>query len=923
MPLSEFYTVDLLPGEEECIVQKRFDRYVVHDVFFSECEALQRLQHPCLPKSIKFATDDAGVTLSLSISSGETLESYANKIRNAFVEEQSHNENPGLSLYRVVWIARQLAETLRYLHNQRPFPVIHRNLSPQTLWITNQGALQLMDFGLSNSTYHFFEELTVSKKVEGTTFQHPELFMKRWTDVQCDLYSFGKILLYLMTSDLPSTEKTVSVPVSSNHRDYAIWTRLVEIAKNCYEPDETDGYQNAEDLVQTLSDVFAENPVSGGIKSKCECGKSNYPKSRFCARCGERLSVSQNPHADVGLVSNVPMNLVNVEQAEEQIRKNFNTENFVDLERFHFWNLLIQAQSNPGFDELRCLSSLPKIAKMEHQKQAVLRALGEMRGRALFADEVGLGKTVEAGIFLKELVQRKLVDNILIFCPGPLLSQWQTELNEKFEENFLILGYDIDTSLAWYCKRLLASYDSLHHKLHAEELLRHRFDLVILDEVHNLNYEKNASIVETVTNIQKNYFLLLSATPMHKSLEEIYNLVTLLRPGTFEGRKAFLEEFLSENERYVRNTAKLSALLRQVMIRKRRSDVVDYHFPRRVVSSRRLKASDDAVRLYQKIQTLLSEATKAIDGAESKGAVRDRISLIKRLGNLGQCLCSGQDAFLATLQELKNKDARSLQMLAPHLALLLEEAAETLNSLIEPKIEETKVSVRERTKQGDKILIFSEFAETARYIFHKLCQEHDLRERCFLYDFMQDMADRNLTLLKAKQKRGSILVCPNEAGEGLNLQFASGMINFDLPWDPMRLEQRIGRIQRIGGSSFITIVNLVLEGTVEEQVFEYCQDKIKVFEEVVGNVDEILGNFESEEQFQDLIRNVFLDRTTLDDSGNPASAVSNLDSNVERALAQADSPYRDLLNLIVEGSTAAEQIEIVRPHLVGEDDEVG
>jgi len=209
------------------------------------------------------------------------------------------------------------------------------------------------------------------------------------------------------------------------------------------------------------------------------------------------------------------------DSAELQLLENYQRGRFAPLTKFKLREDLDQVESTPGFDELVALDSLPYVEKMPHQKDAALKALREMRGRALLADEVGLGKTIEAGLILKELAQRSLASRILVFCPPQLRGQWQSELYEKFNEIFLVLGRDISTPLAWYSPHLIASYEIVLDRFHRDVLLRQAYDLIILDEAHYLNYPENQQVLQVMKSLHKKYFLLLSATPMHNSLEEL------------------------------------------------------------------------------------------------------------------------------------------------------------------------------------------------------------------------------------------------------------------------------------------------------------------------------------------------------------------------------------------------------------------
>jgi len=554
-----------------------------------------------------------------------------------------------------------------------------------------------------------------------------------------------------------------------------------------------------------------------------------------------------------------------------------------------------------GFDELLSLSNLPEVAKMQHQKDAVLRALKQMRGRALLADEVGLGKTVEAGLFLKELLLRGLINKVLIVCPSTLLAaQWQSELYEKFNEIALVFGHDIDTSLAWECSRLITTYDVFRQPFHTEEILRHQYDLVILDEAHFLNEQDHAAILDTVKKLQKKYFLMLSATPMHRSLHELYNIVTLLRPGHFDDLASFERDFMDpDDELRAKNLSTLRPLLHQIMVRNRRQDIKDYMFPQRIAVLKQLVLSPEAQRFYDEFRDFLRAAVHNVSNTAVLGSV----------GELVERLCSSPDAFAGEVNRVRRL-SRVRHVLGNEFLRTLDAfAANCPASLAEPKFHASVDRLQKHSQTGDRALAFSQFDETARYFFRRL-QGTPLKAVTFLYDPAESLASRQSAVRRLADTPGGILVCPGEASEGLNLQVANLMVNLDLPWNPMKLEQRIGRIQRIGGRKDVLIVNLVLKGTIEEKIYEICDQRIAMFEAIVGHVEEILGNLG--EDIEILIRDFYLDRPVVTDDGERLTAEETLDRAIDDAESKSSRPGEESLSEIYgapqfDPSTAEEE----------------
>ncbi len=226
----------------------------------------------------------------------------------------------------------------------------------------------------------------------------------------------------------------------------------------------------------------------------------------------------------------------------------------------------------PAFDRLITLD-MNRIEELPHQIRVAHQVLqAPMSGRAILADEVGLGKTIEAGIILKELAVRGLARRILILTPASLVTQWVDELSEKFFEDFT----PIEEPNQWErTTRAIASYDRARHERHADQLLRHTWDLVIVDEAHKCKKETTARY-KLLQRIKRNYLLLLTATPIQNDLRELYNLVTLLRPGHLGTWREFRREYVvGSNIREVRHAEALRDLTSRVMVRTRRSSVAD------------------------------------------------------------------------------------------------------------------------------------------------------------------------------------------------------------------------------------------------------------------------------------------------------------------------------------------------------------
>ena len=250
---------------------------------------------------------------------------------------------------------------------------------------------------------------------------------------------------------------------------------------------------------------------------------------------------------------------------------------------WHSWELFqlaIEAEKHlcvPHFDELRCLSQLPTFEPLPHQIETARTVLNKLRGRAILADEVGLGKTIEAGLILKEYMLRGLVKSALILVPASLVSQWTKELNEKFA----IPAVAQKKPWMWeQCDILVASIDTAKREPHRDIVLKRNYDLLIIDEAHKLKNRRTRNW-QFANQLHKKYCLLLTATPVQNDLQELYNLVTLLKPGQLGGQQAFQSQYVV-SKRQPKNEALLREEIRKVMIRNERKDS-PIDFPKRHV----------------------------------------------------------------------------------------------------------------------------------------------------------------------------------------------------------------------------------------------------------------------------------------------------------------------------------------------------
>src|SRR5689334_1178428 len=257
----------------------------------------------------------------------------------------------------------------------------------------------------------------------------------------------------------------------------------------------------------------------------------------------------------------------------------------------------------PGFDRLITLDA-NTIKELPHQIDVARRVLRHMGGRAILADEVGLGKTIEAGIILKELTVRGLARRVLILTPASLVTQWQGELETKFFERFDTPTEPDD----WQqITRAIVSYDRAISPRHGKAILRHRWDLVIVDEAHKVKNHA-AARYKFIQRLDRNYLLLLTATPLQNDLRELYNLVTLLRPGQLGTWADFRTLHHAGDKRTPKDPEVLKELTSEVMVRTRRSSVaLALELPPRRPVHPEITLTRSEAALYEKTAEFLRE----------------------------------------------------------------------------------------------------------------------------------------------------------------------------------------------------------------------------------------------------------------------------------------------------------------------------
>lgn len=486
-----------------------------------------------------------------------------------------------------------------------------------------------------------------------------------------------------------------------------------------------------------------------------------------------------------------------------------------------------------GFDELLCLPALRGVETHWYQVETVRKVLKQYRGRVLLADEVGLGKTIEAGMVLKEYVLRGMAERILILAPAALVGQWRDEMQCKFGLDFAT-SYDpllrTDPARFWTQSRVIASIAAARRKEHARLLAGMSYDAVVVDEAHHLRDQSSASY-QLVNSLQKRFLLLLSATPVQNNLLELYNLLTLLKPGIFRTQKEFRSVYMTPGKpREPANRERLRDLMRGVMIRNTRA-LAALRLPRRQASTLRTSPGGDEAGCYRDLSALTREVAT---GAQHRLAVQH---LLAAAGSSPAAATAAVARFVARHPE----DARWAALLDRYRALTVGAKPTALLKLLSQN-------------PAEKKMVFVHHRDSIWHLADLLRRQGTAFA---LFDGALSGPAKDAAV-DAFRAEVPVLLCSESGGEGRNLQFCNTLINFDIPWNPLAIEQRIGRIDRIGQTREVFVFNLVTTGTIEDEVLRILDEKINMFELVVGEVGAILGEFEDQHDFSTLVLDAWL-----------------------------------------------------------------
>ena len=534
------------------------------------------------------------------------------------------------------------------------------------------------------------------------------------------------------------------------------------------------------------------------------------------------------------------------------------------------------------------------VIPLPHQLQALQRAMSGDRVRYLLADEVGLGKTIEAGLIIRELKVRGLAKRVLVVAPAGLVNQWVSELDTHFNETFhlvqpgnfaawrQLLGVGPDENLWKQHNQVVCTLDSVkpmdsrrgwspeqvarYNRERFDDLVNAGWDLVVIDEAHRLG-----GSTETVARFRLGeglaqaspYLLLLSATPHQGKTDAFRRLLCFLDPDALPDNSSVTRENVAP---YVIRTEKRRAIndKGEPLFQPRHTQLVSVAWDSARLEQRVLY---DAVTEYVRegynqalrdkqpaigflmilMQRLVTSSTAAI-----RTALERRLQVLEL--PTGQLSLFGEDVGddwaelegQEQLETLLNSRLKELKNERAEVELLLSAArrceARGIDVKAQALLDTIQQLQREENDLALKVLLFTEFVPTQQMLAEVLEQRG--------YPVVVLNGSMNLEERKSAQRafanEAQILISTDAGGEGLNLQFCHVIINYDLPWNPMKLEQRIGRVDRIGQAHVVRALNFALEDTVELRVREVLEEKLERILKEFG-VDKLSDVLDSEE----------------------------------------------------------------------------
>jgi len=631
------------------------------------------------------------------------------------------------------------------------------------------------------------------------------------------------------------------------------------------------------------------------------------------------------PKKELKKINKTPRNIINFSADAEEV--------FLGLEGYRFKLASL-------FDPILA-TNISKVDPLPHQIEAVYNYILKLpRIRFLIADDPGAGKTIMAGLVIKELKLRGLARRILIVVPGHLKDQWRRELKEKFSELFVVVDRNVINSHygenVWEkYNQVITSIDFAKQEDILASLKSVHWDLVIVDEAHKMSaYKYGDKTKKTgryklgeVLSKTSEHLLFLTATPHRGDPENFRLFLDLLEPGFFSSTK-MIEESIKNKDN-------------PLFIRRLKEDLKDFDgkplFPPRHVYTIEFSSSNEEIKLYNELSRYVVEQYNKAVKSDKKRNIAFALLILQRrfASSIYSLKCSLErrknklkkileniengkyDNFRNVEYDIENIDdyeeskrwkieevwetltmSENMEELKKEIKIidnLIKMAENIIKDESETKLKELK-ELLEKYPKDQKILIFTESKDTLKYLVEKITSWG--YSTTYIYGGMK-LEDR----IKAEQifkHETQIMIATEAAGEGINLQFCNVMINYDIPWNPNRLEQRMGRIHRYGQTREVFIYNLVARDTREGKVLAKLLRKLEEIRKHLG--DKVF----------DVVGEIFYGKKLYQIVLEAAANAKNLEDILKEIDIEIDNEYISKIKEALGESLAIREIDYTR-----------
>ena len=602
-----------------------------------------------------------------------------------------------------------------------------------------------------------------------------------------------------------------------------------------------------------------------------------------------------------------------------------------------------------------------------HQVNAFCTAIDAIKtGGIVLADEVGLGKTIEAGLVLRYM-RESGAKKILIVLPASLRKQWQLELEDKFDLESVILDrLTLEHDAGYWHEKLadkqnfqivITSYD------YSSKLMKRfpdvKWDFLIIDEAHNLRNLNGTKRAKRLYNLSVGIpKILLTATPLQNSLMDLYGLISFIDPRIFGSEQVFRQRYM-KNENYDDLKRKLAPVLYRTL----RKDVTNYmYFAKRICKTVDFELSQDEIELYERVNRFLKKENLYSIPASNRGLVilvirklmaSSSFALVetfevlkKRLEKLheGTKSADAQEGFdlfwrfvedeidESGFEEVEDEDTAAqkacIQNEMDEVNAIIDVAKRIkTNSKVTALKQALKIGFSYQRAHGiaQKAVVFTESKRTQKYIAAELRRSGYGKEDILQFngDFDDALTQEIYQAWQVKnsgntnygrsveykhaivdyfKENAKILISTDAGSEGLNLQFCNTVINYDLPWNPMKIEQRIGRCHRYGQQNDVVAINLLnTQNEADRRVYEILSRKFELFEGMFGASDIALGALESGTSFERRVLDIYQHCNTTAEFNK---AFDKLDKKLN---AKRDKKARKLRDILITESSGAKK----------------